>query len=75
MSESIKFEEIELDYELPTLQRKISQEIISMFGCGSLDFNPIHMDPIWAKQVKLFGFGKTINYCTSNTSNYQLVLC
>ncbi|MFX1441892.1 MAG: MaoC family dehydratase [Promethearchaeota archaeon] len=62
MSKSIKFEEIALDYELPTLQRKISQEVISMFGCGSLDFNPIHMDPVWAKEVKLFGFGKTIGH-------------
>jgi len=62
MSESIKFEEIELDYELPTLTREISQEFISMFGCGSLDFNPIHMDPVWAKDVKLFGFGKTIGH-------------
>ncbi len=62
MTIRIKFEEMELDYELPTLTREISQEFVSMFGCGSLDFNPIHMDPIWAKNVNLFGFGKTIGH-------------
>jgi 3-hydroxybutyryl-CoA dehydratase len=62
MSESLKFEDIELDYELNPITREISQEVISMFGCGSLDFNPIHMDPVWAKNVNLFGFGKTIGH-------------
>jgi acyl dehydratase len=33
-----------------------------MFGFDSLDFNPIHMDPVWAKKVNLFGFGKTIGH-------------
>ena len=32
MTIRIKFEEMELDYELPTLTREISQEFISMFG-------------------------------------------
>ena len=62
MSENIRFEDIELDYELIPVKKEITQEFISMFGCGSLDFNPIHMDPLWAKNVNLFGFGKTIGH-------------
>ena len=55
MPEKVKFEEIELEYELPALERQVTQELISQFGCGSLDFNPIHIDPVWAKKVNLFG--------------------
>jgi 3-hydroxybutyryl-CoA dehydratase len=62
MNERLKFEDIELEYELPSLRREITQEVISMFGCGSLDFNPIHMDPVWAKKVGLFMMGKTIGH-------------
>ncbi len=62
MAESVKFEDVELDYELPTITKEISQEVISMFGVGSLDFNPIHMDPVWAKKVGLFMMGKTIGH-------------
>ena len=51
---------MELNYELLVLERNITQESISWFACGSLDFNPIHIDPVWAKKVKLFGFGSTI---------------
>jgi 3-hydroxybutyryl-CoA dehydratase len=62
MTARLKFEDIELDYELPVINKEITQEVISMFGCGSLDFNPIHMDPVWARSVGLFMVGKTIGH-------------
>ena len=62
MTARLKFEDVELDYELPVITREITQEVISMFGCGSLDFNPIHMDPVWARSVGLFMVGKTIGH-------------
>lgn len=60
LSEKVKFEDVELDYELPSIEVNVTQELISKFGCGSLDFNPIHMDPVWASEVNLFGAGRTI---------------
>ncbi len=60
LPKKVKFENIELDYELPSIEMHVTQELISKFGCGSLDFNPIHMDPVWASEVNLFGAGRTI---------------
>jgi len=58
--EKVKFEDLELGYELHPIEKHITQEDISHFACGSLDFNPIHIDPKWARKVNLFGFGSTI---------------
>jgi len=60
MPETVRFEDVELDYELPPIKTEVTQEMITRFACGSLDFNPIHIDPVWAKKVNLLGFGKTI---------------
>ncbi|MFN3384099.1 MAG: MaoC family dehydratase [Archaeoglobaceae archaeon] len=56
----MKFEEVELEQELPIIETKVTQETITRFACASLDFNPIHIDPVWAKKVNLLGYGKTI---------------
>ncbi|MFX1512607.1 MAG: MaoC family dehydratase [Promethearchaeota archaeon] len=60
MAEKVKFEDVELDYELSPLKRHITQESIIRFACGSLDFNPIHIDTVWAKKINLLGLGRTI---------------
>ncbi|MEM2135979.1 MAG: MaoC family dehydratase [Candidatus Freyarchaeota archaeon] len=60
MHKRVKFKDVELDYELPPIEVHVTQELITRFACGSLDFNPIHVDPVWAKEVNLFGTGKTI---------------
>jgi len=60
LSKKVCFENIELDYELPSIKANVTQEMIVKFACASLDFNPIHIDPIWAKRVNLLGVGKTI---------------
>ncbi|MEX2703995.1 MAG: MaoC family dehydratase [Candidatus Freyrarchaeum guaymaensis] len=60
MPEKVRFEDVELGYELQPIRVQVTQEMISKFACGSLDFNPIHIDPVWAKKVNLFGVGKTI---------------
>jgi 3-hydroxybutyryl-CoA dehydratase len=56
----MRFEEVELEQELPEIEVEVTQEMITRFACASLDFNPIHIDPIWAKKVNLLGYGKTI---------------
>ncbi len=56
----MKFEEVELEQELESIEVKVTQEMITRFACASLDFNPIHIDPVWAKKVNLLGYGKTI---------------
>ncbi|MEM0233364.1 MAG: MaoC family dehydratase [Candidatus Nezhaarchaeales archaeon] len=56
----VRFSEVELEQPLPTIVAKVTQEMITKFACASLDFNPIHIDPVWAKKVNLLGYGKTI---------------
>lgn len=56
----MKFDEIELEQKLPEIEAKVTQEMITRFACASLDFNPIHIDPVWARKVNLLGYGKTI---------------
>jgi len=60
MPEKVSFDKVELDYELPSITRHVTQELITKNACVSLDFNPIHVDPVWAKKVNLYGVGKTI---------------
>ncbi|MEM4566083.1 MAG: MaoC family dehydratase [Archaeoglobaceae archaeon] len=56
----MRFKDIELEQLLPTIEVKVTQEMITRFACASLDFNPIHIDPVWAKKINLLGYGKTI---------------
>lgn len=62
----ISFESIPLDMELPPVVRNIDQKFITRNAAASLDYNPIHIDPDWAKNVNLLGKGTTIAHgmCT-----------
>ncbi|SHK70819.1 Acyl dehydratase [Desulfatibacillum alkenivorans DSM 16219] len=60
MSEILEFGKVDLGYEIPEQSRHITQEKINKNAEGSLDFNPIHIDPAWAKKVNLLGKGTTI---------------
>ncbi|MEM2325095.1 MAG: MaoC family dehydratase [Archaeoglobaceae archaeon] len=46
----MRFEDLELEQLLPTIEVKVTQEMITRFACASLDFNPIHIDPVWLKR-------------------------
>jgi 3-hydroxybutyryl-CoA dehydratase len=60
MTEKLVFDKIELGYEIPEQSKHITQEKINKNAEASLDFNPIHIDPVWAKKVNLLGKGTTI---------------
>jgi 3-hydroxybutyryl-CoA dehydratase len=63
---SINFDQVQLDMELPNITRNVDQRVITKNATASLDYNPIHVDPVWAKNVNLLGKGTTIAHgmCT-----------
>ena len=63
---TVTFETIPLDMELPEQVKYVDQRVITRNATASLDYNPIHVDPAWAKRVNLLGKGTTIAHgmCT-----------
>jgi 3-hydroxybutyryl-CoA dehydratase len=63
---TVTFDSVELDTELPEIIRHVDQRIITRNAVASLDYNPIHVNPSWAKEVNLLGKGTTIAHgmCT-----------
>jgi len=60
MTEKLRFDEIELDYEIPPQSKAINQEKITRNAESSLDYNPIHIDPEYCRKINLLGKGTTI---------------
>ena len=62
----VTFYKVELDMDLPSLVRYVDQKVITRNAVASLDYNPIHVNPEWAKKVNLLGEGTTIAHgmCT-----------
>jgi 3-hydroxybutyryl-CoA dehydratase len=60
MPQKLSFEKIGLGYKLPAYVKKVTQDKINENAVGSLDFNPIHIDPEWAQKINLLGKGTTI---------------
>jgi len=65
---NLTFESIPLDMELPEIVKYVDQRVITRNATASLDYNPIHVDPVWAKKVNLLGKGTTIAHCMSTFS-------
>ena len=63
---TVSFDKVKLDMELPGLVRNVDQKVITRNAAASLDYNPIHVNPAWAKKVNLLGEGTTIAHgmCT-----------
>jgi len=63
---NVTFENVGLDMELPSVVRYVDQKVITRNAVASLDYNPIHVDPVWAKRINLLGKGTTIAHgmCT-----------
>ena len=55
-----RFDEIELGFELPPQRKEITQKKITRNAEASLDFNPIHIDPEWARKINFLDRGTTI---------------
>ena len=53
----MKFEELSVGDSIPSLQKEITQEVINRWAEVSTDFNPLHVDPEFAKKTR---FGGTI---------------
>lgn len=47
--------ELEIGTDLPELKRIVTQEHINSYASASGDFNPIHIDPEFAKKTQLGG--------------------
>jgi 3-hydroxybutyryl-CoA dehydratase len=62
----VGFDSVELGTRLPEIVRCVDQKVITKNAVASLDYNPIHVDPVWAKKVNLLGRGTTIAHgmCT-----------
>lgn len=55
------FDEVSVGEKLPDLRRgPITQEDITRHATSNLDYNPIHVDPIWCKEISYLGKGTTI---------------
>ncbi len=52
---SLKLNELEIGTDLPELKREVTQEHINAYASASGDFNPIHIDPEFAKKTELGG--------------------
>lgn len=53
----MRFHDIAIGDAFPSLHKDITQEIINRWAVVSTDFNPLHVDPEYAKETK---FGGTI---------------
>ena len=63
---AVTFKNVELDMQLPEIVKHVDQRVITRNAAASLDYNPIHVNPAWAKKVNLLGKGTTIAHgmCT-----------
>lgn len=51
----LKLNELSIGASLPELKRRVTQEHINLYASASGDFNPIHIDPEFARQTPLGG--------------------
>ena len=55
MVQKVTFNSVQVGDKLPMVARLITQEIIWKNAVGSLDYNPVHIDPEWVKTAQPFG--------------------
>jgi 3-hydroxybutyryl-CoA dehydratase len=51
----LKSDELKVGTSLPELKREVKQENVNLYASASGDFNPIHIDPEFAKRAGLEG--------------------
>lgn len=58
--EKIMFDSVKVGYELPTVNRTMTQEAFWKYAVGSFDYNPVHCDPEWVKTAQPFKIPLTV---------------
>jgi phosphate acetyltransferase len=57
---SVRFCDVNVGMQLDEFKQHISQEYIDRYAVGSLDLNPIHIDPEWSSRAQTFGRPQTV---------------
>jgi acyl dehydratase len=70
----VNFDTVELGTRLPEEIRSISQDTIDRYAVASFDYNPIHIDPKWKREVDLPGGESTIAHGQMTLSFIATVL-
>lgn len=60
MKPSIRFCDVTVGMQFDELKQYVSQEYIDRYAVGSLDLNPIHIDPEWSTRAQTFGRPQTV---------------
>ena len=60
MKPSVRFCDVTVGMQLDEFKQHISQEYIDRYAVGSLDLNPIHIDPEWSSRAQTFGRPQTV---------------
>ena len=60
MKPSVRFCDVNVGMQLDEFKQHISQEYIDRYAVGSLDLNPIHIDPEWSSRAQTFGRPQTV---------------
>ena len=72
--EKLSFHSVNNGDKLPVIELSASQENIWKHAVGSLDYNPIHTHPEWAKTAQAFGIPETIQHGNQTLSQITNVV-
>ncbi len=60
MTAAPRFDQLTIGIRLPEYVRTVTRDDIIRMGIASLDYNPVHMNPEWARRAKVFGTDSTV---------------
>lgn len=60
MKPSVRFCDVTVGMQFDGFKQYVSQEYIDRYAVGSLDLNPIHIDPDWSTRAQTFGRPQTV---------------
>lgn len=74
MSKNVTFNSVQLEEKLPEVVKEVTQERIWNYAVGSLDFNPVHIDPEWVRTAQPFNIPVTVAHGMMTISFMTTVL-
>lgn len=57
---TVPFASVEVGTELSPVKRTVTQETFWRYAVASLDYNPVHCDPVWVRTAQPFGLPATV---------------